>query len=56
MLEYRKLKYKFIAYTFDSWRELKQNGGDTGEMGGLPIVHFGGETHQQTVAVLRAIG
>ena len=56
MLEHKGADYQFIGHTAEGWANLKKSGGNTGEFGGLPIVHFGGEARQQTSALLRSLG
>uniref|UniRef100_A0A7S3HWL3 GST C-terminal domain-containing protein n=1 Tax=Favella ehrenbergii TaxID=182087 RepID=A0A7S3HWL3_9SPIT len=56
MLVHKSVDFKFIGYTPDSWASLKESG-NSGEMGGLPIVHYGGgQGRQQTMAILRSLG
>ena len=55
MLEHKKVKYRFIGYSEENWANLKESG-DVGEMNILPIVNYGGESRQQSLAILRSLG
>merc|ERR1711957_103341 len=55
MLEHKQISFKFIGYTGESWVALKE-AGNTGEMGSLPVIHYGGQGRQQANAVMRSLG
>ena len=57
LLAHKGISYDKIDVTMDEWGPRKA-AGNTGEMGGLPIVHQKGKakSKQQTNAILRSLG
>ena len=55
LLEHKGVDFERQTVSLADWPGRKESG-NTGEMGGLPIVHRGGQSQQQTNAVLRSLG
>ena len=55
LLKHKGVAFEYVQVSQESWGTRKA-AGDAGEMGGLPIVHIGGQSRQQTNAILRSFG
>ena len=55
LLEHKGASYEKIEVSQEAWGARKA-AGNTGEFGGMPIVHQDGKTRQQTNALLRQLG